>query len=148
MEILTMWQIWLIIALITFIIEIFSNTFVFLCFCLGSLCSALSVVFTDNLIIQLVVFAVVTLISLFFIRPLMKKVFFKHSDKQKLNIDALEGKTGRVLEEINPQKNSGRVLVYGDDWKAESEDQSIIAVDSQIEVVKVDCNILIVKQIK
>ena len=78
----------------------------------------------------------------------MKKVFFKHSDKQKLNIDALEGKTGRVLEEINPQKNSGRVLVYGDDWKAESEDQSIIAVDSQIEVVKVDCNILIVKQIK
>ncbi len=147
MDILTIWQIWLIIALVTFIIEIFSNTFVFLCFCIGCLCSALTVVFTDNIIIQLIVFAVVTLLSLLFIRPLMKKVFFKYSDKQKLNVEALEGQIGRVVEEINSQKHSGRVFVYGDDWKAVSEDNSIIAVDSQIEVVRVDCNILIVKQI-
>ena len=149
MEYIDSWQVWLIVAAVFFIVEIFSITFVFLCFSLGcvvsAICASLGV---ESLWQQILIFSIVTFISFFTVRPLMKKYAFRKSSKVKTNNDALEGQRGRVVETIDFSKNTGRVFVYGDDWKAVSEDNQVILENEVIEVVKVDSSILIVKHIK
>ena len=141
------WQIWLILALLCFIVEIFSNTFVFLCFCVGCLVSTITALFTESIIIQILVFSIVTLISLIFVRPIINKYAFRKSNDTKTNVDALIGAEVRVIETIDDISNTGRVFVNGDDWKAVSVDNQRIEKDKKISVVKVESNILIVKQI-
>jgi membrane protein implicated in regulation of membrane protease activity len=149
MEHLVDWQIWLIVAAVFFIVEIFSITFVFICFSLGCIASAIFARFgLDSLAMQVLVFSVVTFISFFTVRPFMRKYAFRKSSKMKTNSDALEGQRGRVVETIDFSKNTGRVFVYGDDWRAISENEEIIPENEVIEVVKVDSSILIVKHIK
>ena len=142
------WQVWLIVAAVFFIVEIFSTTFVFLCFSLGCIFSAVCAYFGLGLTVQVLVFSIVTFISFFTVRPLMKKYAFRKSSKVKTNSDALTGQKGRVTETIDLSKNTGRVFVYGDDWKAVSEDNQIITENELIEVVEVDSSTLIVKPLK
>ncbi len=78
----------------------------------------------------------------------MRKYAFRNGDKVKTNTDALEGKRGRVTEAIDFSKNTGRVFVYGDDWRAMSENGEVIKENEMVEVVKIDSTILIVKHIK
>ena len=148
MDFIEIWHIWLIVAGIFFIVEIFSNTFVFLCFSLGCVVSAVCAYFGMGYVWQILVFSIVTFISFFTVRPFMIKYGFRKMDKVKTNSDALEGKRGRVTETIDFSKNIGRVFVYGDDWKAISENYEIIPENEIIEVVKIDSTILIVKHIK
>jgi membrane protein implicated in regulation of membrane protease activity len=148
MEHIESWQIWLIVAAVFFIVEIFSTTFVFLCFSLGCVVSAIGAYFGLGVVAQVLIFSVVTAISFFTVRPLMLKYAFRKANKVKPNSDALEGQKGRVVETIDLSKNTGRVFVYGDDWRAVSEDNQVIPENELIEVVKVDSSILIVKQIK
>ncbi len=148
MEYIQPWHIWLIVAAIFFIVEIFSNTFVFLCFSLGCIVSSLCAYFGLGMAIQILIFSLVTFISFFTIRPLMRKYGFRRGSNVKTNMDALEGQKGRVTETIDFSKNTGRVFVYGDDWKAVSENNELIAENEMIEVIKVDSTTLIVKPIK
>ena len=78
----------------------------------------------------------------------MLKYAHKNSDKIKTNVDALIGSTGRVSVQIDNSKNTGRVMVYGDDWKAESEDDIVINIGEKVEITKINSTILTVKQIK
>ena len=149
MEYLVNWQIWLIVAAIFFIVEIFSITFVFLCFSLGCIMSAICAgLGLESFVLQVLVFSVVTFISFFTVRPFMRKYAFRKSSKVKTNNEALEGQRGRVIETIDFSKNTGRAFVYGDDWRAMSENGEIITENEIIEVVKVDSSILIVRQVK
>ena len=148
MELIEIWHIWLIVAAVFFIVEIFSNTFVFLCFSLGCIVSAVCAYLGLGSVWQILLFSIVTFISFFTVRPLMIKYGFAKTSKVKTNSDALAGQRGRVTQTIDLLKNTGRVFVYGDDWKAVSENNEIIEENEIIEVVKIDSNILIVKHIK
>jgi membrane protein implicated in regulation of membrane protease activity len=148
MESIEIWQIWLIVAVVFFVVEIFSSTFVFLCFSLGCIVSSVFAYFGASVGIQFLVFSVITFISFFTVRPFMIKYAYRKSDRVKTNVDALIGSKGRVTETINLENNTGRVFVNGDDWKAESENGEIIQQNEQIEVKKINSTILIVKQIK
>jgi len=148
MEVMDNWQIWLIVAAVFFIVEIFSTTFVFLCFSLGCIVSAICAYLGVGLVMQVLIFSIVTFILFFTVRPLMKKYAFRKSSKVKTNNEALEGQKGRVTQTIDFVKNTGRVFVYGDDWKAVSEDNQVINENEIIEVVKVDSTTLVVKPLK
>ncbi|MCL2132661.1 MAG: NfeD family protein [Lentimicrobiaceae bacterium] len=148
MDYIESWQVWLIVAAIFVIVEIFSISFVFLCFSLGCIFSAVSAYFGLGSVWQVLIFSVVTFVSFFTVRPLMRKYAFRKSSKVKTNSDAVTGQKGRVTETIDLSKNTGRVFVYGDDWKAVSENHQVIPENELIEVVKVDSTTLIVKQIK
>jgi membrane protein implicated in regulation of membrane protease activity len=142
------WQIWLIVAAVFFIVEIFTTTFVCFCFSVGCIFSAIGAYFGLGLVWQVLMFSIVTSVSFFTVRPLMRKYAFRKASKVKTNSDALEGQKGRVTQTIDFVNNTGRVFVYGDDWKAVSENNQVIPENEVIEVVKVDSSILIVKPIK
>ena len=148
MDFIQSWHVWLIVAALFFIVEIFSTTFVFLCFSLGCIFSGICAYFGMGLTGQILVFSIITFVSFFTVRPLMKKYAFRRGDHVKTNSDALVGQKGRVSETIDFSKNTGRVFVYGDDWKAISQAHEVILENEPIEVVKVDSTTLIVKQIK
>jgi membrane protein implicated in regulation of membrane protease activity len=75
----------------------------------------------------------------------MLKYAYRKSHNVKINVDALTGSVGRVVETIDEKENTGRIFVNGDDWRARSEDEEVIPVNEKVEVVRVDSTTLIVK---
>lgn len=139
------WHIWVIVSIILLIIEVFSSSFLAICIAIGCLASALAAYFNFDIKAQLLAFSVGTLIAFFTVRPIMLKYFHSKSSKIKTNADALVGKKGRVVETIDFDKNQGRVVVEGDDWRAETENNETIKAGEKIEVVAVNSTVLIVK---
>jgi membrane protein implicated in regulation of membrane protease activity len=144
MEIET-WHIWIIIAILLFIVEIFAPTFIAACFAIGCLTAGIFSYFDYGIKIQLISFSIGTLITFFGVRPFMLKYAHRKSDKVKTNVQALIGKIGKVSVTIDNSKNEGRVIVEGDDWKAESENNEIIKSGAKVKILKVDSTILFVK---
>jgi membrane protein implicated in regulation of membrane protease activity len=147
MDNLEYWQIWIIIAIILFIIEAFQPIFIFACFGLGCLASGLFALLGLGLTSQLIVFSIISIIVFFGVRPFYYKYICHPSRSTPTNVEALVGKEGVVSERIDPQRNKGRVKVGGEDWRGVSQDQTPIDKDAVISVVKVDGVKLIVKKI-
>lgn len=132
---------WFIAIFVFLIIEALTLNLVTIWFAFGSLCAFISVYFTDNLIIQLVVFIIMTSLSLILTRPIVNKYIKKNIEKT--NVDKVMGKIGIALTDIEPLKN-GRVKVDGKNWMASSEEK--IKKDDKIEVLKIDGAKVIVRK--
>lgn len=141
------WQIWIIATVLLFIIEIFIPTFFAASLGIGTLAAAIFAFFGFSIEIQLIVFSLVTLASIFAVRPFMLKYAHKKNGHIKTNVDALVGKTAIVKQTINNSNNEGRVVVEGDDWKAQTENDEIVESGRKVEIVKVDSTLLIVKSL-
>jgi membrane protein implicated in regulation of membrane protease activity len=141
------WHIWIIVAVLLFIVEIFAPTFLASCLAIGCIASGVFSYFDFGIKVQLIAFSIGTLVSFFGVRPFMLKYAHKKSDKVKTNTEALIGKAGRVTVTIDNSKSQGRVIVEGDDWRAETENSEILNAGENVEVLKINSTILIVKQI-
>ena len=141
------WHIWVIIALVFFIIEFFTSGFAVACFSIGALAAAIGSACHCSLIWQIVLFAVFSFLAFVFVRPLVLKYFFKKNGDKLTNANALVGKKGKVSSDIDPEKGYGRVAIDGDDWKAVSIDGGFISKGTVVEVVSIDSIIITVKTI-
>lgn len=140
------YQIWLIAAIVLVIIELLTAGFGVICFAIGALFSALTGFLGAGLLWQLLVFAVTSVLTFVFLRPVLLKVLDRKSKDVKTNADALIGKIAVVSETIDVSQNIGRVAVDGDDWKAVSDDGSVIQKGEKVEIVSRDSIILTVKK--
>ena len=140
------YQIWLIIAIILVIVEICTAAFGSICFAIGAGFSALVAGLGANVTWQIIVFAAVSLLTFIFLRPIVIRFLDRKSKDVKTNAEALIGRKGVVSERIDAGQHTGRVAVDGDDWKAVSEDGSIIEKGTTVEIVKLDSIIVTVKQ--
>jgi len=145
---LEIWHIWIIAAVVLFIIEIFTPAFLAACLAIGCILAGIFSSMGFGIQIQLFSFSIGTLISFFGVRPFMLKYAHKKSEKVKTNVDALIGKIGKVSVIIDNTKNEGRVIVEGDDWRAESINDVIINIGEKVEILQVNSTILTVKIIK
>lgn len=137
--------IWLIIAFALVIFEICSATFGAICFAIGAGFSALVAGLGLDLTWQIIVFAVVSLLTFIFLRPFMLKFLDRNAKDVKTNADALLGRKAIVSERIDAAQHTGRVAVDGDDWKAVSSDGAVIEKGTEVTIVKMDSIILTVK---
>jgi len=142
-----LWHIWLLIALISFIMEIFVPSFVLFNFGIGALVGSLAAGLNLSIEWQIVLFSSGTLMSFFLVRPVMKKYAYRRSGDIKTNNDALVGRQAKVTEEISNENNRGRVLLDGDNWQARSLSNEEIPAGSTVEIVQLNSIILIVKKI-
>lgn len=118
------WQTWTVIAIICLVVEISSGDFYFVSFSIGAAATAIAAALGCPFGWSLGVFALASVLSLFFIRPLLLE---KMRTKDTVsNADAIIGKRGRVTETIEANGGYGRVAVGGDDWKAQSVDGAAI----------------------
>ena len=140
------YQIWLIIAILLLIFEICSATFGAICFAIGAGFSALAAGLGANITWQIIIFVVVSLLTFIFLRPVVMRFLERKSKDVKTNADAIIGRKGVVSERIDAEQHTGRVAIDGDDWKAVSEDGSVIEKGATVEIVKLDSIIVTVKQ--
>ena len=138
---------WLIAAIVLVIVEICTAGFGALCFAIGAASSALVSGLGGNLTWQIVAFVVVSLLTFIFLRPVVMKFLDKKSKDVKTNAEAIIGRKGVVSERIDASQHTGRVAIDGDDWKAVSEDGSVIEKGQTVEIVKLDSIIVTVKPI-
>lgn len=138
--------VWLITALVLLIVELFTASFGVVCFSFGAAAAGIAAYCGLSTMWQLLIFSVVSFIAFVFVRPFVVKFLLKKKDEVLTNADAIVGRIAVVTEEINPDKNTGRVKIDGDDWKAEASD--IIPVGEKVEVVSRESIILNVKSIK
>ncbi|MDR3566595.1 MAG: NfeD family protein [Syntrophobacteraceae bacterium] len=141
------WHIWVIVAIILLLLEMFAPAFVLASFGVGCLAASIAAGVSLGIKIQIVAFIAGTLGAFFGVRPIFSRYCYKASSGVKTNVDALIGKTGRVTETIDYELNAGRVVVGGDDWKAVTQDGTVIEKNSKVEVVRVEGSKLYVRQI-
>jgi membrane protein implicated in regulation of membrane protease activity len=136
---------WLIAAIVLVIVEICTAGFGALCFALGAAFSALVSGLGGSFTWQILVFVVVSLLTFIFLRPVVVRFLDKKSKDVKTNAEAIIGRKGIVSECIDASQHTGRVAIDGDDWKAVSEDGSVIEKGTDVEIIKLDSIIVTVK---
>lgn len=141
------YQIWLIIAIALTILEVATAGFGVICFAIGAALSALVAGVGGNFTLQIIVFAAVSLLTFIFLRPMVLRFLDKRSNDVKTNVDALVGRKGIVSERIDAAQHLGRVAIDGDDWRAVSNDGSVIEKGTSVEIIKNESIILTVKRL-
>ncbi|MBQ0115340.1 MAG: NfeD family protein [Bacteroidales bacterium] len=140
------WQFWALLCVICLILELSSGDFFIMCFSIGAFFTAIATAFNPTFTVQVIVFIVVSVLCLMFIRPVMLKYFHKVKDERKSNAEAIIGRVGRVSETIE-EGGHGRVAIDGDDWKAISADGSEIARGEKVKVVEMESIIITVERV-
>lgn len=140
------WHIWIIVALVLFIVELFTTGFAVICLSIGCLGGAVAAACATSVEVQLLIFAVVSFVALASVRPILKRSFYKQGEKVLTNASAMVGRHGVVCNAID-QSESGRVVIDGVDWKARSVDNSPIEQGARVEVVAIESVVLTVKKL-
>jgi len=140
---------WLIAGVLLFVVEIFTPGFFAASLGIGAFGAAVAAFFTTSLEIQLIVFSIVSLLSIFLLRPVIKRYFYQ-TGEVLTNADALIGKTGTVLKAIDPSTNLGRMRIDGDEWQFTPDESVIepIKAGEKVRVIARDSIILTVLPIK
>ena len=139
-----LWQIWAVVAVVCLILELTSGDFFIICFSIGAVFAAISAAVGLNIYWQLFIFAVFSLLSIFFVRPVALRWLHKNEPNKPSNVDALLGRTGKVTEVI-PAGGNGYVQIDGDLWKAVSSSDTVIPVGKTVRVVDRQSTIITVE---
>lgn len=127
---------WLILAVVTAILEACTVQLVSIWFTIGSLAACITSLFTDNIIIEGVVFVAVSAIALAVTRPLVKKLRKKKAEPT--NADRYIGKTAVVITEIDNENARGMVKVDNQKWTARSESGAVIPTGETVIVTSIE----------
>lgn len=122
--------IWLIILAFLIIVEIITLGLTTIWFAGGALVAFIVSLFYDNLILEIILFIVVSLVLLFFTRPIVKKFF--NSTRTKTNYEAIIGREAMVTGKIDNIHNTGWATVNGQEWSARSVNGQIIEKGTKV----------------
>lgn len=142
-----LWQVWTVIAVLCLILEMMSGDCFIICFSFGALVAALAAALGLGGYVQLAVFAVFTIVFLFWFRPLARRYLHKGEDKRVSNADALLGRKGRVVETVHAG-GYGRVQIDGDIWKAVTLGEGDLPQGETVVVTDRDSTIITVELLK
>lgn len=128
--------VFLIIALIFFMIEIYTPTMFFLNFALAAAICAIFATGIENYDILVPIFVTLSILFLLFLRPLFNLTPQKNAEKSFES--PYVGKVATAITEIN--FFTGRAKIYDEDWEARtlSEDAPIIKKGSPITIIRHD----------
>ena len=140
-----MWKLWLIFSGIFFVIEMFTVGFLVFWFGVAALLAMVVSFFVENVFIQSAIFLISSSILLFATRPFVNK--FAKTDNVKTNVFSIEGKIGKVIQEIDPIEGKGQIKINGEIWSAQSYDNSRISQDTEVMIEKVNGVKAIVKPV-
>ena len=134
---------WLAVFVLLIVIELATMGLTTIWFAGGAVAGFIASMLGANVVIQAVVFFVVSIVLLIFTRPFA--VRYINSNKTKTNIDGLIGQEALVLEEINNIRETGCARLEGKEWTARSVDDSVIPADTVVIVEQIEGVKLIVK---
>ena len=118
----------------------------FIWFSVGSLAAMIAALCHADIWLQLVVFVVVTAVTLYFTRPLVKK--YIQGRHQPTNADRIIGQQAIVTEAIDNTLACGQIQINGQVWSAKSHGDETIAVGEMVEILSITGVKAVVKPIK
>ncbi len=138
--------IWIVIGIVLIVLEIFTAGFFIACVGVSALVTGLfAFLMPENYLFQWGLFALFNAIMFAYVRKIVIKYLYKNKDV-KTNIYGIIGKEGIVEEDIDPNSSKGYVKIYGDMWKARSENGEIIHKGEKVIIVSVEGNEVKVKK--
>ncbi|MCI8860026.1 MAG: NfeD family protein [Lachnospiraceae bacterium] len=135
---------WLIVLVVMAVIEIITLGLTTVWFAGGALAAFIASLLGANIVVQVILFVVVSVLLLALTRPLAAE--YLNKGRIRTNADSLIGKTAIVKQEIDNLKAQGQVSVDGQEWTARSVDEQVISKDMQVEIVEIKGVKLMVKE--
>lgn len=126
--------IWLIVFVVCIIAEIISMGLTTIWFAGGALIASIAAAISAPLWMQITVFAVVSLVLLYFTRPIAVKYFNK--DRVKTNAESLVGKQAIVISEVDNLQGIGQVTVGGQEWSARTTEEGITLPVGSVVIIR------------
>lgn len=135
---------WLVLLIIAIVIEVLTMGLTSIWFAGGALAAILLALLNAPIWLQIALFFLVSLLLLFFTRPVAVKYF--NRDRVRTNVESLVGRQAIVTGEIDNLQGIGQVAVGSQEWSARSmDDRQRIAVGSVVVVVSISGVKLIVR---
>ena len=141
---MVLWEIFAIVGLISLILEMIVPSMFFLNLALAGFLTAITATFLNNWIYLTVIFVVLSVISILFLRPIL----LRHR-KNKEQETGIQGKyIGKIVKVIEPvTKYSGAITIYDERWEARVEGDETIPAGCEVKIVKNDSLVLTVERI-
>ncbi len=136
-----LWALWTVIGVVALVIELSTAALVSIWFVPAAILTALTSLLIDNLFLQILIFVILSAISLVISRKIYKKYIKKDKDEVSPN-GKLIGKYGKTTEDTNGL--NGKVLVGDIYWKAKTQDGEAIPKDQAVKIVSVDGTTLVI----
>lgn len=138
---------WLGIAALLLVIEIATLGLTTIWFALGALVAALVSYIGIGIIGQVLLFVIVSGVSLAVTRPLAMK--YLNNRTIRTNADSLIGKVAIVTEEIDNIAAKGAAKIQGEEWMARSQQDDVIVKEGEkVKVLQISGVKLIVEPIE
>jgi len=137
------WWIWLVLAAIFVVSEMFTAGFFIFWFGIGAAVAGLLALLGLSVLWQWAGFVVVSGVLVIISRRFAER--FTKKQPPGIGADRFIGKIGIVLEDVNNIDNTGRVRIDKDEWRADSENEEIIPKGSKVVVTRLDGTHLVVK---
>jgi membrane protein implicated in regulation of membrane protease activity len=103
----------------------------------GAVAGAVTAALGGDVVLQVVVFAVVSVALIAVVRPIASRHRGAQQPQLASGVDALKGRQAEVLERVDG--NSGRIKLAGEVWSARTLDGSqSFDVGQQVDVVEID----------
>ncbi|ABQ46091.1 protein of unknown function DUF107 [Thermotoga petrophila RKU-1] len=137
------WVFWLVLGVILMVAEILTPTFFIFWFGVGALAASLVSLYL-GVYVQIIVFAAVSIVLVFFTRRLVQN----WESPRKIHVEEIAGKVALVIETIDNRKGTGLVKIDGDVWRAYAEDDDeVIEKGEHVKIMKVEGAHVVVKRV-
>ena len=139
-----LWQVFVIAGLAFVILEMMIPSMFFLNFAFAGFLTALAAIYIDSWIYLTLIFVVLSIVSVLFLRPILLK-----SKKTKDADTGMEGKyIGKVVKVKEPvSKSAGAITIYDERWEARCEGDDTIQEGEEVRIVKYESLILTVERV-
>lgn len=137
--------VWVVLMVVFLVVEAATAGLTCIWFAVGSLAALIAALFDAQLWLQIVWFLVISFVTLYFTRPLVKK--YVNSRSHPTNADMVIGKEALVTEDIDNVEATGAVSVGGKVWTARSADGGRIKSGAVVSVLRIEGVKLIVEPV-
>ena len=129
------WALWLTLFLAFAVVEMLTLDLFFIMLGGGALAGLVADFAGADFWLQIVIFSVVSLLMIAFVRPVALKHLHKGPAEQRTNVDRLIGQSALVIEAVSG--TSGLVKIGGDVWSARST-SGVIDPGATVQVTRID----------
>jgi membrane protein implicated in regulation of membrane protease activity len=129
---------WIVLGVILAVAEMFTATLVLIMLAAGAFAAAIAAALGAPMVVQALVFAAVSALSLVAVRPVVRRHRRPaiETGDTPFGLEAIEGASGLVLEEVDA--DHGLVKIEGELWTARAYDATqVIPQGERVRVVEV-----------
>jgi membrane protein implicated in regulation of membrane protease activity len=127
---------WLIIAVFTLVTEIISLGLTSIWFTVGAAVAAIAALLGAKLWLQILLFMVISTVMLVAMRPIAKK--YLKVGSVKTNAESYIGRIEKVRTTIDNDAGTGMLKMGDVEWRAVSEDGSVIPEGTYVKIQKIE----------